>query len=327
MGRIAIVAALALVVGAVGAPPVSAQAGFSTDSVLPPEAGQSSLVQDPTWLASKTAGLVGRDVAGAAEILRSAPDVALSAYQLDYTVTGVVVEPQGNLYDDLHHAISDDNYWRFCPAGGADAALYYWKPSNVTGWPAGYFTGPYGPHKSTTYWRSSDTGTSSDTSNGYATKGRAYLMYLAEQVKPPSYSTPGIIDFSVYPTGGGSITDVRDALNWEASGHGSNWQNYFYAYVPTSGLTQTTLHTDVTVDISPTVKAAVVVDVYTYWSGSLHLPNWSRNVKHTITIIGGTTLIAPTRTWTHAVWHAMVRPMRLTGGSMWSRKARCINSS
>ncbi len=284
--RVTAVAVLILLGAAVGVPGVNAEAGFSTDSVLQAELGQSTLVQDPTFLALKDSGRVGRGSTGEAQITASAPEVALSAYQLDYTVTGVVVEPQGNQYDDLHHAINDKNYWNFCPAGAADAALYYWKPTNVTGWSAGYFTEPYGPHKSTTYWRSSDTGTASDTSNGYATKGRAYLMYLAEKVKPPSYSRPGIIDFDNYPTSGGSITDVRDAVNWEASGHGSNWQNYFYVYVPTSGLTQSTLHTDVTADVSPTVKAAVVVTVYTYWSSSLHLPNWSRNVAHAITIIG-----------------------------------------
>src|SRR5256885_5689133 len=57
------------------------------------------------------------------------------------------------------------------------AALYFWKPTNVTAWPAGYFREPsHAPSTipaSGTYWKSSGT------AGGYVSKGRAYLMHLA----------------------------------------------------------------------------------------------------------------------------------------------------
>lgn len=263
----------------------AADPGGSTGGVLPPSAGQSKLIQDPTWVALKNANRISRLGSGEVVVLPAPMAVpAVATASLSTSVTARIVESQGNLYDDLHHALTDSNYWNFCTAGGSDVALYYFKPGNVTGWAPGYFSEPYGPHVSTTYWANSDTGTSSDTSNGYATKGRAYLMYLAEQVRPPSYSTPGILNFSSYPTTGGSITDVRDALNWEASSHGSNWSTYFYIWRGTSGLSQATLLANVTWDIA--AGAATVVDLNTYVSSTYHLPNWTRNVGHTVAIVG-----------------------------------------
>ncbi len=279
---------VATLVGLATTPLISAaDPGGTTGGVLPAYQGQSTLVQDPAWVALKDADRIARlpsgEVVTLAQPLTSLAPLATSG-SLGTSVTAKIVEPQGNNYDDKHVAISDLNYWNFCTAGGADVALYYWKPGNVTGWTAGNFSEPYGPHVSTTYWANSDTGTSSDTSDGYATQGRAYLMYLAEQVKPPTYTNPGIISFSSYPTTGGSITDVRDALNWEASGHASGWSSFWYHWVSTSGLTAATLQNDVAVDILS--NSAVVVDLNTYVSSSLHLPNWGHNVPHTVTIVG-----------------------------------------
>ncbi len=260
--------------------------GQNTGDASGPSEAKSTLVQDPAWVDLKNSGRVQRPIPfGPVEIASSVSPLTFpSSIELSPTVTAKIVEPQGNLYDDLHHSLSDLNYWNFCSAGGAAVALYWWT-SNVTSWPAGNFSEPYGTHVSTTYWKSSDTGTSSDTSNLYSTNGRAYLMYLAEKVKPPSYSRAGIVNFDYYPTHGGSLADIRDALNWEASGHSSGWSNYFYVLRGTSGLTQATFLSDVRQDIANS-SAPVVVDVNTYLSSTTHLPNWSRNLAHTISIIG-----------------------------------------
>jgi len=153
------------------------------------------------------------------------------------TTPSRVAEPYGSgYYDDLHHSYTDDNYWNFCGAGGATVTAYYWSTVNVLGWPAGYFKEPYGPHQSNTYWAASDTGGSGDTSEGFSTIGRSYLMYMAEQVKPPSFSTPGIDQFGAYPTIGATLPDARDGINWEISGHNvSLWKNYYYIVQPNSG--------------------------------------------------------------------------------------------
>ncbi len=173
----------------------------------------------------------------------------------------------------------DQNYWNFCTAGASDATLAYWANTSakVTGMAAAYFSEPYGPHIERHWYASSDTGSSSDTSDGYATVGRAYLMYLAEQVKPPSYTRPGIVNFDVYPTKGGAIADIRDALNWEASGHSASWSTFFYL---SQNPSESDLHSFVTSDIA-NAGVAVVADVNTGY-----LPNWSRSLGHSIAIIG-----------------------------------------
>jgi len=209
-------------------------------------------------------------------------DPSPCSYYLGTSVSRTIVEPEGNGYDDLHHAFTDSNYWNFCTAGAVTTALDYWKPTNVTGWPAGNFTEPansvHGRH--TTYWKSSDTGTSSDTSNGYATTGRAYLMYIAEYVQPPTWAYPGEVTFNK-STVFGTLPDSRDALNWEASGHASNWASYFYAWVKVSSLTDALLNSYIRWDVY-TAHAPVVVFVMTDY-----LPNWTRTgLAHAITVYG-----------------------------------------
>ena len=89
----------------------------------------------------------------------------------------------------------------------------------------------------------------------------------------------GLPSFSTYPTTGSSLSDSRDALNWEASGHSSTWSTSFYQTVGASGLTSATLHHDVTRDIRG--GHAVFADVDT-----AYLPNWSRSLGHSIPIVG-----------------------------------------
>jgi len=99
------------------------------------------------------------------------------------------------------------------------------------------------------------------------------------QVKPPNFSSAGLPSFSTYPTTGSSLSDSRDALNGEASGHSSTWSTFFYQTVGASGLTSATLHHDVTRDIWG--GHAVFADVDT-----AYLPNWSRSLGHSIAIVG-----------------------------------------
>lgn len=285
----------------------SASAGESTGGVTPNSAAKTTLVQDSSRLALKLSGRVSIDASGSAVVLPSAPLFPSSAL-LATQVTGRVVEPQGNLYDDLHHSVSDSNYWNFCSAGAASATLYYWVPTNVTNWSAGNFTEPYGPHQSTTYWASSDTGTSSDTSNGYSTKGRAYLMYIAEQVQPPTFSSKGLDNFNSYPTAGASLPDTRDVLNWEASGHSANWQNYFYFTQNPSS--PAALLAAVEPDI--TGGKALIADVDTGY-----LSNWSRSLGHAITIIGYNNT-AGTYTYLDTCGHACNGSSQSTNGGIWS---------
>ena len=146
----------------------------------------------------------------------------------------------------------------------------------MTARPAGYFVEPYGPRAARTYWASTDA------VSGYATKGRAYLMYMAEQVFPPGWATPGLDEFSYYPTEGATLPDTRDALNWEISGHAAGWASYFYAVQPAGGtrFSETQLHADVAWDIAYD-NAPIVAAV-----NAAYLPNWSRALGHTITIVG-----------------------------------------
>jgi hypothetical protein len=197
---------------------------------------------------------------------------------LETTVVSQIVEPPGSGKDDIGASYTDKNYWNFCAPGAVTAALYYLKPTNVTGWAAGYFREPQNapstiPSKGT-YWKSDEN------ASGYHTYGRAYMLYLAMQMKPPGYSVAGMVPYTTYPTTGATAVRVRDALNWEASGHStSTWSTFLYKVVSYSGLTATKLHTDIVAAIR--AGRAVLVSVDT-----AYLPNWSRSLAHEIAVIG-----------------------------------------
>jgi hypothetical protein len=249
----------------------------ATGGAAPPGVvGKSTLVQDPAWLAAKAAhrtvlGLDGRLVA---------MDMPMSelptAKRLVTTDTALVVEPPGVGRDDLGTSYSDANYWNFCAPGGATVAAYYFGSSRVTARPAGYYVEPYGPRRVRTYW------TSADAVNGYPTKGRSFLMYMAEQVFPPGWATPGLDEFSYYPTLGATLPDTRDAINWEVSGHSPGWANWYYAMQPAWGSrwSETQLHADVAWDIGYDNRPVVAA------VNTAYLPNWSRSLGHTIVIVG-----------------------------------------
>lgn len=207
----------------------------------------------------------------------AAPEAGHAPGMLDTSVVSRIVEPEGDGHDDASQSFTDKNYWNFCTPGAVTVALYYFVPGNVTGWPAGNFREPSNAPSSIpsagTHWASSDK------VNGYQTYGRAYLMYLAEQVKPPSFAAPGMDAFTSYPTTGANLTDARDVLNWEASGHSSKYASFFYSIVSSKGLTATALHGDVKKDIDGGHAVVAAVDTG-------YLPNWSRSLSHAITVVG-----------------------------------------
>jgi hypothetical protein len=207
----------------------------------------------------------------------AAPVEAGTPGMLDTSIVTQIVEPEGGGKDDAAHSYTDKNYWNFCMPGAVTVALYYFLPNDVTGWPAGDFKEPKNAPStipsSGTYWKSSDS------VNGYKTVGRAYLMYIAEQTKPPSFSVAGTVSFASYPTTGATLVDARDVLNWEASKHATNWSTFFYSIVSSSGLTLTKLHDDVKKTIDGGHAVVVAADTG-------YLPNWSRSLSHAITIVG-----------------------------------------
>lgn len=204
-------------------------------------------------------------------------DAGLPLGMLDTSIVSQIVEPEGDGQDDANQSFTDKNYWNFCMPGAVTVALYYFHPANVISWPAANFKEPSNSPSTIpsagTYWKSDEK------VNGYHTYGRAYLMYLAEQVKPPTYAVAGIASFTSYPTTGANLVDARDALNWEASAHASNYHSFFYSIVSATGLSALTLHGDIkkTIDSGHAVVAA---------ANTGYLPNWSRSLSHAITIVG-----------------------------------------
>ncbi len=188
---------------------------------------------------------------------------APSAKTLPTNVVSQIIEPLGSGVDSAGDSYSDKNYWNFCAPGAVTAALSSWS-DNATTWAAGKFEEPYGPYRITTYWDD--------------THSRAYLMHIAEQVSPPTFSTAGLPSFSAYPTTGSATSDIRDVLNWEASSHASAWSAFFYEEISASA-SATTLHTDVARDITGNHAVVVTVD-------TTYLPNWSRGLGHAIAIVG-----------------------------------------
>jgi hypothetical protein len=263
--------------GAPGGAPGGALGGATGGAAPPGAPSKSRVAQDVAWLSAKVRNGVHRTASGSFAVGAELPVAMLpSAKRLVTNEAQIIVEPPGSGVDDRGTYFVDANYWNFCAPGGATVAAYFFGSTRVTARPAGYFIEPYGPRTVRTYWASADT------ASGYATKGRAFLLYMAEQVFPPVWATPGLADFSYYPTTGATLPDTRDALNWEISGHSSRWASYYYAVQPAGGwrFSQAQLHTDVAWGIGYD-NAPIVTAVNT-----AYLPNWSRSVGHTIVIVG-----------------------------------------
>jgi hypothetical protein len=276
----------ALVLSVIVAQPSNAGSptGNSTGGVLPPEPGSR---QDQAFVIAKEQGRVRVFPNGRVEILSTAPAVTYpSSFQLDTTTgTGKVWEPQGSGTDDAGNVYTDNNYWNFCGPGATAVALWYWPAGNTfdTTIATQAYTEPNASLsiKATTKWAATDA----------ASNGRGAIMYLAENEIPASdvgvWTYPGVIDWtSSYPNDGTPVNRIRDALNWEISGHVSVTAPY--AWVPyTASLTQGVLLNDVQRDVAGPNAVPLVANVATS-SGRYHLPNWGKrgSVNHSITIVG-----------------------------------------
>lgn len=201
--------------------------------------------------------------------------VELSPYNVELTMEPGdgqhLNDPNGSALDAALNPYLDSNMFNLCGPGAADNALFYWPaPPNALG-----------NHLYT------------DRSNGVqstwgSSRYRSYMMRLAWDIQPPGW-TPGMMDSAHNPSYGVTLYDMRDGLNWEASGENtSTWSNYFYAirWWGDSGVTQSTLHSDVVADTwnggGNGVGVVAEVDAH-------KLSNWgtaSFVTKHFITIIG-----------------------------------------
>ena len=197
----------------------------TTGGIIDDSLGQSSVVQSQAFLTAKDAGRVIRDADTGHAVISDTPLAApleTSYALLDYDWTKRVIEPEQHSYDDAHTVpqYDDANYLNFCGPGAATVVTSYWlDPFSKTG----TFHEPYGPHVSYTYWANSDDGDSSDTGDGYGSNGRSWILYFAEKVLPDGggWTARGLDNFDNYPTKGNSLSDARDVLNWEVSGHSS----------------------------------------------------------------------------------------------------------
>jgi len=290
------------VVASVSQLPIATQRAIAAQGLWRPVGfGKSSLVQDPAWVARKEAHLIAVPAQGTSAVVLKRGNramilgrlgrlvqpnaipmygIAPSGNPLGDQITSGIVEPLGSMpdgspaKDDAGHSYTDANYWGYCGPGSSNVALWYWNHF-ANGYPAG----SYNDGVVNTYW----------TSNA---PYRSYLMYLAQQVNPPSYKTPGEITYKSDGSNDGTYpTDLRDALNFEASGRstGTGWSTYFYDLVKNNDVNSTptqeaadekTFHQDVASDISQ--GAPVVVEADTYY-----LPEWPyTHILHWITVIG-----------------------------------------
>ena len=235
------------------------------------QGGKSHLVQDPSWVAAKHAGMIRRHQPQA-QIIQ--PDtIQPPAFTLSSTVTGTFWEPLGGSGPDASGVsykcgtspCSDDYMWKLCGPGATAVTLYYW----------GHPVTSNGGHNYT------DARTTSFWNDTYA---RSYIMYLATTSDPPSYVAPGEETYQTYPNAITFTTDLRDALNWEASGHNtSTWSTFWYTYDAASTLTQADLVGQISSDIY-FGNVPAVVDVNTNV-----LPDWAGTGKalaHFVAVIG-----------------------------------------
>jgi hypothetical protein len=279
--------AVAVIAGLFGAgAPTSAATPDCTGAIVPDACStRSATVQDPARLALKEGYRLIADSKGKVSALPGDTLLAATTYPVskilfhDYTQN--MWEPPGryclsNGYcKDSHGDQYIDRYYsNFCGPGAAAVVLEGWElASNL---PSGTYTEPStASRKTTTYWTSTDGGRA---------KGRPYIMYLAEYVKPPSYGTRGMVDFRTYPDASTTPASLRDALNWEASAHGSmgSWSTYWFANKSVAASSRTEFLGDLKYDLY-WGHIGIVASVNTDY-----LPNWpdGKNIRHSIAVIG-----------------------------------------
>jgi len=238
--------------------------------------GKSPYVPDPKLLARKLAGLVkvvhtssgttveytsgtGATAMTTAAIATTAP----TSYLLNTSWTDTVYEPYGQGYDAAGKYYVDSNMWSLCGPGASAVALAFWLNTAQMG------TQSFYDYKATTTWN--------DTNH------QAYLMYLATKTQwPTETGVPGEIYYDANGNSQGTYYgDLVNALNWNASGHGTKgaWQGYFY--IANTAVTASNLNSEIVSDIGVThVPAVALVQ-------AADLPDWHGNaVGHYIAITG-----------------------------------------
>jgi hypothetical protein len=286
-----------------------------TESPLRVSPARPLPTQSPAWLKAKAAGRVAL-VDGRTVLLDASTNPMLmpgtgrpipDARTLDLSWAASIVEPPGRGYDGKGARYLDRSYWALCGPGASTVALYYWQ--QLTGHPdvtgtAGYFVDPYaaegvpwpspgptipasGDRWLGTYW------SGSDTVSGFTAHGRGFLMYMAMQTHPPTWSATGIAVWAdasghpYYPTRGAPLEYIQTGLNWEVSGrYPYDWSDAWYGTV---NEWDPTLARDLRVAVMLDVGrdgVPVVAGVDTF-----DLPNWqdgaaTPHTTHAVSIVG-----------------------------------------
>jgi hypothetical protein len=225
--------------------------------------------QDRAWLSQKDAFLVRGapyPPGGAAPSTCGVPCAHYPAsYLLDTHVVVNTLEPPKVGKDAAGVAYVDHNMSKLCGPGAAANALAFWNSDILYEAKATYVDPSNGV---TTTWDS--------------THNRAYIAYLAWRAQVPGLPHAGMMD-THNPSVGVTLYAMRDALNWEASGHAAAWRSYFYTITAWNQSSATDFHHKVADDIA-TTHVPVVAEVDTTL-----LPNWSPqlgHIKHFITVVG-----------------------------------------
>lgn len=190
-----------------------------------------------------------------------------------------------------HAALPAQASLSFSPAQDVSEPPYIGIDAAGGGYTDGYFLNECGPGASTAtigYWGVNlNRGTQSYSDPHAVTtwddiNHASYVQYIATQSFPPAFTSPGEMTYQTYPNAFTSFNDARDVLNWEASGHGSNYFNYFYIVVEVSNLTEASFKNDVQQDISLS-RRPLLVSV-----NDSYLPDWinAPRTSHFITILG-----------------------------------------
>lgn len=188
--------------------------------------------------------------------------VLASQAHLSYSPAQYVSEPPYTGTDSAGHGYTDKYFWNECGPGASTATLGYWGVNLKRG------THTYSDPYTTTAWND--------------THYTSYVQYIATQSYPSAFTSAGEMSYQSYPNAYATFDDVRDVLNWEASGHSSNYSNYFYAVLGVDSLTKTSFKNDVQQDIALS-KKPLIVSV-----NDNVLPDWinAPGTSHFITILG-----------------------------------------
>jgi len=182
---------------------------------------------------------------------------------LNYAPAQAVSEPPITGVDSSGQAYTDEYMWNLCGPGATTVSLGYWSAVNRLKGKAKYTD----PHMTTTWGNSAYY---------------SYVEYIATKSYPPSYTSAGEMSWETYPDAYTAFNDVRDALNWEASGHSASYMNYFYVVAGLSDNTEIAFENDVQTDVT-TYGVPVIVSV-----NDSYLPDWPATTKtsHFINILG-----------------------------------------